>query len=173
MATGLYEEAAEKAFMYAETRFLDNDIAGALRAAGDARRLFRDLPGIDNVITAYEVHAASHANNNNYAVLAVGDRNRSPATAVSHDSLKLQYRRLCLHVVAEVNYCRSASASAAAATSEGDAVADADAAAAAGVGEVPVPRSLHEVWCQVHGQGVNWHVSSAVPSLQHMRHGIR
>uniref|UniRef100_A0A0D9W155 J domain-containing protein n=1 Tax=Leersia perrieri TaxID=77586 RepID=A0A0D9W155_9ORYZ len=78
-----------------------------------ARRLFPDLPGIDNAIIAYEVHAAFAAaratsTTNMYAVLAVGDRSPSPATTVSHDSLKLQYRRLCLMLHPDKN--RSAAA---------------------------------------------------------------
>ncbi|KAF2942224.1 hypothetical protein DAI22_03g406200 [Oryza sativa Japonica Group] len=115
MATTHGEEAAGKAYKLAEDRFLVKDIAGALRAAREARRLFRSLPGLANAITAYEVHApaaTTRAGGRNwYAVLAVGDRSAKTSSGgggVTHESLKRQYHRLCLVVHPDKN--RSAAA---------------------------------------------------------------
>ncbi|KAF0912390.1 hypothetical protein E2562_014038 [Oryza meyeriana var. granulata] len=114
MATGRNDEAAEKAFRLAENLFLANDIAGALRAAREAQRLSQALPGLANAVTAYEVHAAAAATSrasgrNWYAVLAVGDRSATTSSgSVTHESLKQQYRRLCLVLHPERN--RSAAA---------------------------------------------------------------
>ncbi|EEE60260.1 hypothetical protein OsJ_13286 [Oryza sativa Japonica Group] len=109
MATpGRVEElAAENAYKLAENRFLADDITGALRAARAAQRVFPALPGLANAIAAYEVHAAATTSRANgggkwYAILAVGDDSTTTSTGISgaavitHESLKQQYRRLCL-----------------------------------------------------------------------------
>uniref|UniRef100_A0A0E0KLA1 J domain-containing protein n=1 Tax=Oryza punctata TaxID=4537 RepID=A0A0E0KLA1_ORYPU len=99
MATSRDEEEAEKAYKLAENRFLANDIAGALREAREAQRLFPPLPGIANAVAAYEVHhAASRADGGKwYGILAVGhDYATTSSGAITHEDLKQEYRRLCL-----------------------------------------------------------------------------
>uniref|UniRef100_A0A0D9W154 J domain-containing protein n=1 Tax=Leersia perrieri TaxID=77586 RepID=A0A0D9W154_9ORYZ len=108
-------EAAEKAFKLAESRFLANDIAAALRTAREAQRRFRahNLPAslLANAVAAYEVHAAASSRRNWYAVLAVagnGDHRSTSTSVVTHDSLKQQYRRLCLLLHPDKNHSAAA-----------------------------------------------------------------
>ncbi|OEL28931.1 hypothetical protein BAE44_0010047 [Dichanthelium oligosanthes] len=94
-------EEAERAYRIAEERFL----AGALRSARNAKRLFASLPALQNAIAAYEVHAAAapaRRGRNWYAVLGL------PTDAITHDDIKKQYRRLCLVLHPDKN--RSAAA---------------------------------------------------------------
>nr|CAB3497544.1 unnamed protein product [Digitaria exilis] len=89
------EEEAERAYMLAEERFVAGDLAGALRSARNANRLFSSLPALQNAAAAYEVHAAAarRGRTNWYAVLGL----RQEETAVTtHEDVKRQYRRLCL-----------------------------------------------------------------------------
>ncbi|KAL6638225.1 hypothetical protein ACP70R_025797 [Stipagrostis hirtigluma subsp. patula] len=100
-------EEAEKAYKHAEERFLAGDVAGAIRSARGAKRLFPLLPALGNALAAYEVHAAAAARGgeNWYAVLGLA---AAPAGSVTHDAVKAQYRRLCLVLHPDKN--RSAAA---------------------------------------------------------------
>ena len=94
-------EEAEKAYRFAEERF----VAGALRSARNAKRLFASLPALQNAAAAYEVHAAvaaaARGGRNWYAVLGL------PSDA-THEDIKKQYKRLCLVLHPDKN--RSAAA---------------------------------------------------------------
>ena len=94
-------EEAEKAYRFAEERF----VAGALRSARNAKRLFASLPALQNAAAAYEVHAAvaaaARGGRNWYAVLGL------PSDA-THEDMKKQYKRLCLVLHPDKN--RSAAA---------------------------------------------------------------
>ncbi|KAG0546761.1 hypothetical protein BDA96_01G021700 [Sorghum bicolor] len=104
MATGT--EKAEKAFRYAEERFLAGDLDGALRVSRNAKRHLASLPALQSALAAYEVHAAARGERNCwYAVLSVG---QPETVAHDHDAIKKRYRRLCLVLHPDKN--RSAAA---------------------------------------------------------------
>lgn len=102
------KEEAEKAYRLAEERFLAGDVAGALRTARNARRLFPTVPALQNAAAAYDVHAAACAvargGRRWYAVLGL----QPEEAVVTHEDVKKQYRRLCLVLHPDKN--RSAAA---------------------------------------------------------------
>ncbi|KAM0898804.1 hypothetical protein ACQ4PT_021696 [Festuca glaucescens] len=100
-SSGNAGEVAERLHRLAEQRFLAGDLAGALRAAREAKARCRTpLTGLDHALVAYEVHAAagmSRASGRNwYAVLSVGARTSLPIDGATHDDIKSRYKRLCL-----------------------------------------------------------------------------
>ncbi|KAF0912387.1 hypothetical protein E2562_014035 [Oryza meyeriana var. granulata] len=103
-------EPAEEACRRAEEFFLTGNIACAHRLARRAQRLCPLLPGVANVLAAYDVHAAAAANPGRpdwYAVLGI-DQSSSAAAAVTCDAIKRQFRRRSLLVHPDKN--RSAAA---------------------------------------------------------------
>ncbi|KAL6644211.1 hypothetical protein ACP70R_015819 [Stipagrostis hirtigluma subsp. patula] len=85
-------EEAEKAYRHAEERFLTSDVAGAIRSAWGANRLFPLLSALGNTLAAYEVHAAAAARGgeNWYAVIGLA---AAPAGSVMHDAVKVPLPR--------------------------------------------------------------------------------
>nr|CAB3463797.1 unnamed protein product [Digitaria exilis] len=108
------EEEARRALAVAEQRFVAGDVEGARHHARRALDLSPALPGAEQALAAYDVHAAAAPAMARpgcwYAALGLP---HPPTTArlsddVTHDAIKRQHRRLCLLVHPDKN--RSAAA---------------------------------------------------------------
>ncbi|RLM54739.1 hypothetical protein C2845_PM10G11210 [Panicum miliaceum] len=112
------EAQAQRAMAFAEQCFLAGDIAGARRCAQYALDTAPGLPGAEQALVAYDVHAAAAARGGSstapdwYAVLGLPHPQRlqlpDVLDAVTRDAIKAQYRRLCLLVHPDKNLSAAA-----------------------------------------------------------------
>jgi hypothetical protein len=112
------EAQAQRAMAFAEQCFLAGDIAGARRCAQYALHTAPGLPGAEQALVAYDVHAAAAARGGSstapdwYAVLGLPRPQRlqlpDVLDAVTRDAIKAQHRRLCLLVHPDKNLSAAA-----------------------------------------------------------------
>ncbi|CAN6358412.1 unnamed protein product [Urochloa humidicola] len=115
MAEPDLEAQAQRALAFAEQRFLAGDVAGARHHARRALDLAPGLPGAEQALVAYDVHAAAAAGASLglgalpswYAVLFLPMPHhpllQPSGGVVTHDDVKRQHRRLCLLVHPDKN----------------------------------------------------------------------
>ncbi|CAN6181741.1 unnamed protein product [Urochloa humidicola] len=104
------EAEARRALELGEERFRAGDIAGARGCARYALCIAPGLPGADQALVAYDVHAAAARGPTGpdgapdwHAVLGLRPPAAGASAAMVHDDVKRQHRRLCLLVHPDKN----------------------------------------------------------------------